>query len=270
MGLPAQIRQVPHLLYRFFLSVSIFGIFYYILWLLSFRWNEYLGPTYAGYAAIFQLDWQALTTGALIFIMVAVADALVTKNDTMVRETAFVLSLWGVLAAVLGAFMLVLVLSLVYAWTGSVFPWSLTQILFVGPVIVIAATTETMVWQWFLARAANIHWKYGFVIAQVAFATAHANLSLASFMSLLLLGVVFYYLTNPSGNLPFFVNLVFAAGVHSVYNVFAFAYGTSTGFVTDYTFQGLTIPSFLFWGMVGGILALVVAGELRSRRGVGA
>ena len=251
------------ILRRFAGTVSVFGVFYLLLTHLVFRWDQYLGPAYSRYAGIFVVDWYILTATVVLFVMI-VGLAGPRTRLAFKRRTAVVLTVPDAVASILALVVIALVLVLAYYAMGASFPMDLGTILFLMPVLSIAAFTETLAYQWFLARTFNTYWRRGYVWAAVVFAAAHAHLTVATFAVLIILGLFFYYLTNPSGNLPFFFNVVLAAGVHVLYNVFVFAYGGPQGLLISQA-VGFTGPTLALWVLLGAIAAVLLWGEARSR-----
>lgn len=242
-------------------SISIFVFFYYVLALLTLRWPEYLGPLYAKYAGIFANYWIFLTTAVVIWLIMVVVSR--QEPQKVIERTAIVLNLWEAIGGLLAVVAGFCVVFLAFYLTGTPFPWDSGTVLFLLPVLAIAAVAETLIWQWYLARAFTAHWKFGWFWAQVMFALAHPGLTIVSFVALVMLGLLFYYMTNPSRNLPSFVNVVSASGAHVFYNVFVLAYGGGTGFVMAGPGSG---QSVLFWGVVALVVILWAVGEYGSRR----
>jgi CAAX prenyl protease-like protein len=260
-------------LQRFFGSISVFGVFYLAVTILVFRWDQILGPASAKYAGVFVIDWYLLTATVLIFLMTMLGLGILSfsgqrgRAQEFIRRTAIVVNVWDGLAAILAILLVVGVLVLILYVARVVFPLTVDELAVLVPVLAIAAASETLAFQWFLTRAFESQWpRLGFLWGAIVFAEAHANLTILSFVVLVMLGVFFYYLTNPAGNLPFWVNVVFSTGIHVIYNVFVFAYRGPQGFLLSHA-QGLTGPTLVFWAVMGLVLVVVVYGALRVRVG---
>jgi hypothetical protein len=262
-GLDVDQERARRALKRFGATISMFAVFYWTLAVLVFRWDTYLGPAYARYQPLFFLDWQVVTTATIIFLIVVGSSGVRVRREVRIR-TAVVVTFWDAIAAILVLTVVGLVIVLAYYGLGIRFPVRMDQLLFLLPVLSIAALSETLAFQWFLPRTLSVYWRHGYVFAAVMFATAHASLTIPVFIALVLLGLWFYYLTNPRGNLPFWVNVVFASGVHVIYNVFVLAYGGSQGLLVSQA-VGFTGPTIALWVLIVALLATVVYGEVRSR-----
>jgi hypothetical protein len=254
---------------RFLGSISMFGIVYLGVTILVFRWDKILGPDTAQYAGVFLIDWYLLTATFIVFVayVVMIQRSSSGRWAEFVKRTAIVVNTWDAMAALAAIAAVVVVLMFVLYTAGIVFPLTVTQLTVLVPVLAIAAVSETLAFQWFLSRAFESQWpRFGFLWAAIVFAEAHANTTLLSFVVLVMLGIFFYYLTNPAGNLPFWVNVVFSSGVHVIYNTFVFAYRGPQGFLLSQS-AGLTAPTIVFWALLAIVLTVVIYGALRERMG---